>query len=497
MKKSKLLKNVIISFGGQFIAIVLGLIVPRYFILSYGSDVNGFLSTIIQIFTYMALLEAGIGQAARNLLFKPFQKNDKDEISEIASIALIYYRRFTFVYGVGVVLLALLLPLVLKTNVDSATIILIVLFEGFAGVISFYFIETPSIILGVDGKNYINNAINLINRIVVYLVKIFMAVNGFPIVILQFTSFIITIVKGIVYDLYFKKYYSWIKWKQVNKNIKLKDRGSYIITEIASTVFNSTDMIVLSIFLSTQLASVYSVYNMVYGNIHLLLNAVYFSIVYILGIAFHTDLKKYELLHDVFTSFFLGSMTILMSVCYVLTIPFVSLYTRGVADIKYIYYGMPLMFSLVQILSWSRYVAGNLTGIAGYAKQTSYVSLIEAIINIVLSIILVRKFGIIGVLFATIIALPLKVVWCIYISDKKVMNRSCKKSVSILGINFTFFFLIVFLSYFFRPTIVSYGQFFVWGVILCIVFGMVGMGLNFLVNKDFWIMLKKYILKRK
>ena len=31
MKKSKLFKNIITGFGGQFIAIILGLIVPRLF----------------------------------------------------------------------------------------------------------------------------------------------------------------------------------------------------------------------------------------------------------------------------------------------------------------------------------------------------------------------------------------------------------------------------------------------------------------------------------
>ena len=69
-KKSKLFKNVITGFGGQLIAIILGLIVPRFFIMSYGSDVNGLLSTITQIFTYMALLEAGIGPIIKNALFK-------------------------------------------------------------------------------------------------------------------------------------------------------------------------------------------------------------------------------------------------------------------------------------------------------------------------------------------------------------------------------------------------------------------------------------------
>lgn len=47
--------------------------------------------------------------------------------------------------------------------------------------------------------------------------------------------------------------------------------------------FSSTDMIVLSTFISTQAASVYSVYNLVFSNLNLLLNTVYSSVSYILG----------------------------------------------------------------------------------------------------------------------------------------------------------------------------------------------------------------------
>ena len=74
--KSKLAKNIVTGFGGQLIAIVLGLIVPRLLITNYGSDVNGLLSTVTQIFTYMALLEAGIGQAAKNALYKPINEKN-------------------------------------------------------------------------------------------------------------------------------------------------------------------------------------------------------------------------------------------------------------------------------------------------------------------------------------------------------------------------------------------------------------------------------------
>ena len=114
----------------------------------------------------------------------------------------------------------------------------------------------------------------------------------------------------------------------------------------------------------------------------------------------------------------------MVSTAYVLILPFVRLYTRGVNDVDYIYQILPLLFCLVQLLSWSRNVAGNLTGVAGYAKQVSYASLIEAFTNIVFSVILVFHFGIVGVLIATVIALPVKVIYCVYLTDKKIMKRS-------------------------------------------------------------------------
>lgn len=491
MIKTKLFKNIATGFGGQIIVIALGLIIPRIMIQSYGSDVNGLISTVIQVFTYMALLEAGIGQAAKNLLYKPFQEKNKDGVSEIASIAQSYFRRFTLIYSIGVFAMAFILPLVLKTNVDSVTIALIVLFEGMSGVISFYFIETPSIIIGVDGKNYVNNAINLLNKIAGYTVKIVMAALGLNVVLLQFVFFIVTITKVFFYRIYFKKHYSWIKFKKTSNSIKLKDRNSYIIIELTSTVFNSTDMIILSVFVSTQLSSVYGIYNMVFSNLTLLLNSVYLSVVYLLGYSYHESKEKYIQLHDTFNSVFLGTITILMMVCYFLTIPFVSLYTKGVTDINYIISSLPLMFCLVQMLSWSRFVGGNLIGVACRVKKAVWVNILEAVINLSCSIIFVQKFGIVGVLFATVIALVPKVIYCNYVGDRIILKRSCWNTIKILGTNFILFFVVVLIEPYIHIEVNSYLSFAVYGITLSVLFTVIVMGVNALLNPH----MLNYVLK--
>lgn len=496
IKKKDLIKNVITGFGGQLIVIVLGIIIPRIMIKSYGSDVNGLVSTTTQIFSYLALLEAGIGQSARVALYKPIANNDKTEISAVVRSAGAYFRKITIYYGTGVILLSIIIPFFIKSEASHLTILLIFLLEGMSGVVSFFYIQTPTVLLNADGKGYVNNTINLVNKILGYLSKIILAYLGVSIVLVQLSFFLIAIMKVLFYRFYLKNRYSWIDYKGKIDYSILKDKNSYLLTEIAWTIFSSTDMIVLSMFVSTKLSSVYAVYNLIYSNINVLLNAVGGSVLYVLGQVYHRNMREYEDIHDAMNTIFVGTMTILMSVSYFLTIPFINLYTKGVADVNYIYEQLPLMFALVQMLSWSRYVTGNLTGLAGYAKKTSYISIVEALINVVLSVGLVHYFGIVSVLIATVVALPAKVLWCVYISDKKVLGRSFLKTIKILLPNYLFFFVVVLIRRTISINIQSYKVFAIYGIVLLTLFGVCGVLINLMANKNCWIVFKKYFIKR-
>lgn len=496
MKKNKIWKNILTGFWGQLITIVLGLIIPRIMIVSYGSDTNGLISTITQIFTYMALLEAGIGQAAKNAFYKQIAEHNRNGISYVASLSRRYYRKITILYFLGVVILCIILPFLLKTEVDRVTAAIFIFLEGMSGVVSFYFIQTSTVLLTADGKGYVNNTITVINRILAYGVKMIMAYAGMNIALLQVVYFLLTVAKTVVYRMYFNKNYGWIDYNAAPVNAKLKDRNAFIVSELAWTIFSSTDMIVLSMFVSTSMSSVYSVYNMVFSNLNVLLNTIYLSTNYVLGQTFHSDRKKYIDMHDMFNSVFFGGMTILMCIAYILIIPFIKLYTNGITDIEYVYNYLPVMFCLVQIISWSRYISGNLTALAGYAKKTSVVSVIEAAINVILSCALVPYFGIYGVLAATVIALPVKVIYCTYLTDKVILKRSYRNSVLILGINFLMFILIVLVNEQISLSIDSYFEFFVWGIIITIIISVVGVILNGIVNPHMILNIRSRIKER-
>lgn len=484
--KRKLYMNLAVSVFSNVVLLILSLIIPRLFLLQYGSDTNGLLTTLSQIFVYIALLEAGISQATLVQLYGPLKSGDKKQISEIMSISRNYYRKVTSLYASLVLLIAVVMPFVIKSDLNYWTIFLCVIFEGAAGVINFYFFSSQTILLNADGRGYVNELTNLVGKTASYVVKIILALTGVSIVLIQFGSFVISLSKMLFYNIYMRKNYPWVDYKiKTNRKQKLPDRNAFIVTELAWTLFSSTDAIVLSVFCSTKMASVYSVNNMAFVAINSLVSAAYFGIRYVLGKAYHEGIDAYRRVHDSFNAVFMGIITAFMGVSILLLDSFILLYTDGVQDIEYSYFGLPILFCLIQMLSWSRYVSGNLTGIVGYAKQVSKISLVEAGINVVLSVIFVNIWGIYGVVLATVVALPIKVFYTNYISDKIIMNRSGFSTLAKLGVDFLILFAVVFVRGKMYFVLTSWTRFFVWGIILTIVLSVIVMGVHFLIYPEF------------
>lgn len=491
------IKNVVWGICGQAIILLLGLIIPRLVISNYGSDTNGVINTVSQVFTYMALLEAGIATSARNALYRPVKNNDKEEISNVMSMAKTYYNRVSVLYAAIVIVLSFVLPIILKTSVNYWVIFCIVLFDGATNVVSFFFIQKWIVFLNVVGKNYVVNIVSAIYKTICSIFKIIMTFLCINVAYIEMGYFVISLIQLCLYYTYMKKKYSWINYSTEYKNNKFPDRNYYVVTEIAWTVFSSTDMIILSVFLSTAFSSVYAVYSMVFLSLNGLLNSAYQSVNYILGQRYTQGIKEYSKVHDAFNSLFMAAITILMSVAYWLIIPFVKLYTKGITDINYVYEWIPLLFCLVQILSWSRYVSGNLSGIAGYAKQTSIVSVVEAAVNIALSLILVRSYGITGVLFATVIALPFKIIYLLFLSEKVIIKRKMYKSICILLSNYLIFGITVVINKYFALSINSFGSLILYGLVLVTIYTVIVFLINCIVNRDLFKSFFKIFNKNK
>ena len=90
-KDSRIKHNLISSLIYQVVLISLSFLLPRLYLENFGSEVNGVLSTIKQIFTYMCLLEAGVGLATTQALYKRIGDKDHTAASAVLSATNYYY----------------------------------------------------------------------------------------------------------------------------------------------------------------------------------------------------------------------------------------------------------------------------------------------------------------------------------------------------------------------------------------------------------------------
>lgn len=86
-RTQKFALNSLTSMISQIVVMAAGMITPRLMIATYGSEMNGLVSSLNQFISYITLVEAGIGGAAIYSLYKPLAEEDHARISSIVVAA--------------------------------------------------------------------------------------------------------------------------------------------------------------------------------------------------------------------------------------------------------------------------------------------------------------------------------------------------------------------------------------------------------------------------
>lgn len=488
----------ILSLVYQVVILILGFVIPRLVIVSYGSETNGLLTTVTQIFTYIALLEAGIGNASINALYKPIVNGDFVKINHVYSSTKRYFHKMTYIYGLCVVILSLLYPMVVTSTLDYFTIAMVIFLHGISGAVTFLFSAAYRQLIIADGKYYIISTINVIVYIVSSIGKILLINLGYNMVILMSFNFLISCFQAALFIKIIKQCYPYLKEVSTPNMSILSERNAFVVHEISSIIFSSTDAIIISTFCNFKLTSVYIIYNMVFASLASLINSVDSSLNYILGHIWASGNKiKYIKVHDMYESLYIAVMFTVFTVAYILILPFVSLYTAGITDIEYIDTLLPILFCGVQLLSCVRAVSSRLINISGHATDTKKRSIAEAIINLLSSIFLVNLIGIYGVILGTIIALLYRSNDIIIYANRKILNRSVGKIYKKIFFNSFTFSIIAYYMHFCSNKMLkicdTYFMFVVYGLILTPIMAVAYLLIAVLTEKELYIELKKLL----
>lgn len=467
----KSIYNVLASVIGQAITIAMGIVIPRLVLVNLGSENNGLLSSITQALGYASLLEAGVGLASLQALYKPVAEKDNASINAILSATNLYYKRTGFAYLLIVILLSIIYPFIIKTTISYGIVSLVVLISGLPGVVNYYFQGKYKILLQAEGKTYIITNLTTIISILTSVGKIVLLLLGFGVIAVQSLYLVLSVLQMTYIACYIKKNYAWIDLTVAPAYNKLSQRNSVLAHQLSGTIFSNTDTIILSVFCGLSVVSVYSMYAMLFGMVGTLLSNLAGSITFVLGQELETDKEEYRKLQDSFELVYITLSFSLLFIAYTYIIPFLRIYTEGINDINYIDSLLPILFVAIALLENSRLSSVKAIHVAGHFKQTQWHAWTEMAINITVSLIGVIAWGIYGVLIGTIAALLFRANAMIIYANKKILNRSPWKTYRRWLVNLALFVAVTLISkpVFAHISLDTYPKIIFWAAISCLI----------------------------
>ena len=482
MKAKRSIYNLIAALASQGIIMILGLIIPRLTLTNYGSEINGYMTMVSQVYSYIGLLEAGLSTAVVQALYAPVASNDKNQISSIINAAQKYYMKIARYYAMAVLATSIIVPLFINTSLSKIEMIIYFLLFGVSNIINFCFTAAIRPLLLAEGKNYVNSNITLIFHICSQMAKIVLLMCGTNIIILQLVYSIVNMMQIGVYYFYFKRTYKWIDKKIPANNKAIKQRGAFFGQQISNLIFSCTDVMLLSFFCDLKVASVYTVYMLVFNSLSTVMSTITGSTQFILGQEYNSNREGYVKVHRIYESIILTIAFSIFSVAVLLTIPFIKIYTVSVTDINYVDNLLPIMFCLNGLLATCKGTSLCLINFSFHAKQTMNRTFFEAGLNLIISLVLDSKLGIRGVLIGTGVALLYRLIDTLFYSNHVILKTSVIPTAKLYTVNFLVFAIIVYISIMKDIVINSWGEFVVAGLVYSLICGAAYIFINIIVN---------------
>lgn len=397
--------NMITSFIPFIIIGILGFLKIRFFLEYLGSEANGLIQVTYRILSYLSLAEMGLSSALIYKLYKPLTTKDYKKVSKLIYTANYFFKRV----GIGIFIFSLIfmlvLPNIIKNNTfPSTTLYAVFLLAAIPYSIEYLWYKKYYILLGADQQQYKVNIIYNLSTIIYDVIIIFALMSGIGIIGYVLLSYPFVIIKGIFLNFIVNKQYPMLnKISNVDKDTLLLSKDVFI-HNVGTLIDNSTDQIVLMLLRGLTFVSIYSSYYYIVKYLKDICGSILNSTVHSFGNLF-ADTKQIDRNYKVFCEFlsFASYLSIIISITFmILILPFINIWINNPLYLvnfeTVLAFGL-LIYSNIIVIPLSIGLTTN-----GLFKETKHYSFISSAVNIILSILLVHKFQIAGIVFATVIS---------------------------------------------------------------------------------------------
>ena len=491
-KKAKL--NIGITLLYQVVSAICGLIVPRILLRQYGSEAYGATTAILQFLGYITLLEGGIGGVARAALYKPLSEKNNEEISRVLFEIKKFFRIIAYIFCVYVLVLACSFKTIAHVEVlDRLSTFVLVIVISISTFAQYFIGISYAVLLQADQKSYIGNAVSAISLIAnAILVAILVSLNA-DLILVKFISSCVYALKPVVLWLYVKRNYRLVPVKESSG--VLRDKWVGLGQHIAFFVHSNTDVLILTLFANLKYVAVYSVYSMITSQIQKFTSSFAAGMEAVFGDMYaQKEIHKLNATFNLYETMISFFSNILFSITAVMIVPFVQIYTRGMTDVNYILPIFGLLLTSATYISCISAPYSSIVIAAGHFRQTKWAAYGEAIINIMVSVILVNNMGLIGVAIGTVVATFYKLVFYAIYLKRNILKRNIKYFI-IRGLTNVFTVALIFILGEYLLTFFEVSDYSRWAIVAFAV-AILAFVLTAIVNfafykKDFVLLLKK------
>ena len=425
-RKQKLVLNGTMGMLSQITVLVCGFLLTRFLLVHYGSAQNGLVSSITHFLSFISLLEMGIGPVIQANLYGPLSRKDNEEISKILKSAQSFFRKLCVIFLAYLGILCYIFPKFTRTDFSPWFTVSLLLIIAVSTAMQYFYGLTNQLLLNADQKSYVQLSIYSTTLLLNTIVSIVMMKCGCSIHAVYLSTAIIYLARPFGQMFYVKRHYQ-IDYKVSYSGEPIKQKWNGFAQHISSVVTSNVDIVTLTVFSTFCNISVYTVYYNVVHGLQKLVSAAFTGLLSLLGNMYARSEK--EKLYRTFELFEYINHTVIISVYAIAMasiIPFVLVYTRGVSDANY---NVPV-FSILIVAAYAalciRSVYTAMIFAAGRFKETQNGSIIAAVINAVISVVAVFKYGLVGVAVGTLISMLYYTLYSVYYLSKNVLMRSPK-----------------------------------------------------------------------
>lgn len=216
----------------------------------------------------------------------------------------------------------------------------------------------------------------------------------------------------------------------------IQQKWNGVAQHVSAVVLDGTDNIVLTVFSTLSNVSIYSVYHLVIYGVKNLFLSLTNGIHSLIGELWAK--QEIDTLKNTFGRFewILHTGTVFVFGCTgMLVIPFITVYTNGVTDVNYIQPLFAILITIAHAGHCLRLPYSVMILAAGHYKQTQSNYIVAAIINIVLSVVLVIAFGLVGVAIGTLVAMLFQTIWMARYVSKNLIKWPFRKFLKQLAVD--------------------------------------------------------------